>query len=367
MQRLRYTDVAQNVYQQAGVCSDSPDLLRWTNRFEQRALNYGRWWGSTQLAQFCIQTHCGQACVVLPREVAVIEAASLAWLPVNVQNMWGQFIRPHVPLACGGNSSGVPCSTGVVCHCGCGCGVIQMQDEGMVPTFGVTAAGEKIRFYFNPADVGKKIVVQGNDSNGVWVRTEFDDGMVQDGEQVTLATTGGQYYTDTSTEWAVGSPTQLYKEVTSYNVIAWGLNSDGDTTRQLANYQPDEVNPTYRKVRIVGAPRRGRCGTPNLTLRAIVSLQHVPMRNANDWCLFTNLAAYADGIMSEKLRENLAFAEADAYFFGTPKPARNGRGVLRVSVGTGAIPLLESELRKQTGDTSSVLVQRDGLVLNGFV
>jgi hypothetical protein len=35
-------------------------------------------------------------------------------------------------------------------------------------------------------------------------------------------------------------------------------------------------------------------------------------------------------------------------------------------VGMGAIPLLESELRKQTADKSLVRMQRDGLYMQGF-
>lgn len=361
-QRLRFQSLINQYRVEAvlGQCASDAsglaNLMKWATAFQNRAANQGRWWGSTQLAQFCVQASCGQACIVLPREVAVVEAASLNGTPVNVQNMWGQFIRPHVPSACGG------CDSGFTCRCGCGCGVPQLQDDGLVPTFGVTAAGDTIRFYpAQAADVGKKIVVQGNDANGIWVRSVID-GVVQDGEQVTLALP----FAETVNTWAVGAPTAVYKEVTAYRVLAFATDAD-DNERQIADYQPDETDPAYRRMRLVGAWSRRSCGGADSTLRAIVSLQALPITGLNDWLLFTNGTAYLDGMLSEKHRESGDLAMADALFFGQPRPARNARGVLRNAVGSGAIAQLESELRKITGDVTSVRVQRSGLSLVGFV
>ena len=321
--------------------------------------------------QFCVTpASCGGVCVVLPREVAVIEAANLNGMPVNVQGPWGQFIRPHLSWnQCSNQGIGLtqPCTDiqNFRCGCGCGCaGVPQMVDEGLVPCFATTSAGDRIKLYaLQASDYGKKVVVQGRDSNGLWVRTSFD-GAVQDGEQVTLAA-GGVL---TTTQWAVGNPYAVYKEETDYNVTMFADN--GTSERQLASYEPSETNPSYRKVRLPGVrcPSSG-CGR-NITVRAMVSLESTPITGENDWLLFQGssaLSAYSDGILAEKLYENGDVAQGDAYMFGIPKPARNARGVLRVAVGNGAIPLLESELRKQTGDRTTVRVQRDGLSLQGFV
>jgi hypothetical protein len=103
-------------------------------------------------------------------------------------------------------------------------------------------------------------------------------------------------------------------------------------------------------------------------VRAIVSLQAIPITGPNDWLMFADaLPAYSDGIMAEKLYENLDTPAGDSYFFGNPRPSRNARGVLRHSVGQGALGFLESLLRKQTGDRTTVRVKRDGLSLAGFV
>lgn len=369
MSRLRYANIqASRIPVRVGVCADSTALLHWTRAFEERAAAYGRWWGSTQLAQFCVTGDCCGACIVLPPQVATIEAVNLNGLPMNVQGSpWGQFVRPHAtPEQCGdgcGNSV-TPCTDvqGWRCGCGCGCARIpQLQDEGLVASYSVTLSGDRIKLYAtNAADNGRKVVVQGNDSNGVWVRTTID-GEVQDGEEVTLSTSGVL----TTTTWGAGAPFLAYKDVTDYRVLMFAVDSD-DNERQLAEYGPNEMNPTFRKVKIPGA--RTSCGDCPSTLRALVSLQPGNISGANDWLLFADaLPAYSDGILAEKLYESGDKAQADELFLGTPRPSRNARGVLRHSIGSGALSFLESVTRKYTSDVTAVRVQRDGLYLQGFV
>ncbi len=365
MQRLTVDSLIRaGLPAKVNLCEDDPRFFAAVNSFQERALDYGRWWGTTQLAQFCVQTTCGQACIVLPREVAVVEAASLNGIPVNVQNMWGQFIRPHVPSACGcGSSSGAGCNgySYGTCRCGCACGPVQMQDEGLVASYGVTAAEDYIRFYpASTADVGKKIIVQGYDLNNIWVRSEID-GVVQDGEEVTLALP----FAVTTRQWAVGAPSAIIKEVTAYRVLAFAFN--GTDERQIADYQASETNPTYRKQRITNGWARSACGATGSTLRAIVSLQHVPVSIPNDSLLFTSLNAYRFGVQAEVAYDNNNVELGDALFYGRDSMSRNGRGVLRTVKLGGAIPTLQNELRKQTGDVTSVSVRRDGLSLAGFV
>lgn len=368
---LRFQDIQNSrIPAKVGVCSDSDELKQWTHQFELRASVKGRFWGSTQLAQFCITGSCGGACIVTPPNVAVIEAANLNGIPVNIQNPWGQFIRPHLWPSNGscGNaaSAGVPCNgfQPFACGCGCGCrGVPQMQDEGTVPSYSVTNAGERIKLYATQTvDYGKKVVVQGKDSNGVWVRTEID-GVVQDGEQVILAD-GGVL---TNTTWGAGAPMGIYKEETDYRVLMFAVDDD-DNERQLAEYGPTDTNPSFRKWRLpsVKAGCGSMCGTQN-TLRCIVSLQPVPITGDNDWLLYSNLAAYSDGILAEKYYENGDYPLGDKYFIGAPQAAKNARGVLRYADGTGALVILRDETRKMTGDRSEVSVPRDGLSLLGFV
>lgn len=355
-QRLTMASILNSrICARLNVCSDDPRLYDWANDFQERAWSFGRWWGSVQLMQFCLDS---ETCLVLPREVAVIEKANLNGGHLQTQNAWFQFIRPHSTCD---NASLTTCASSACSCCGCD-DDFALEQRGTVASFATTTSdNKKLRIYpGNAADAGKKIIFQGKDSNGNWVRTAID-GVQADGEQVTLA----MPFVDTVTTWGPGAPYAVIKEVTQYRVLVYSLDVDTDVEVQLADYQPSETHPTYQKFKVprICCPANG-CDTR--TLMAIASLQHIPATVANDWLLFQNLQAYSDGMMAAKLREEGNFGLADAYFFGTPKPSRNGRGVLRVADGMGALPLLRAELRRMTADVTAVQVQTTTLNLAGF-
>jgi hypothetical protein len=357
--RLRYTKNGRpsRISVIANVCPDDDRIADWVNGFQERALNYGRWWGTTQLARLCVSSGCN---ITLPREVAVIEAANLNGSPMSMGNSWNPFVRPHSP--CSGD--------GWRCRC-CGCSSrFTLQEKDPAASFATTTGtNKKIRVYSNVADNGKKIVFQGYDSNGIWVRT-FYDGAVQDGEQLTLTAP----YTDTATVWGpspnrqcVGAPVRVIKELTNYRLLVYSVNTDNDTMIQIAEYQAGETNPSYRVVSIPGF-RQGpnSCGCETSTLSCIVSLQHIPVINDTDFLLFQNPGAYMDGVIAEKYYEAGEFAMADAYFFGRQKSPSNNRGAMRVINQGGAIPSLQAELRKMTGDVTAINIQYGGVNLAGF-
>lgn len=239
-----------------------------------------------------------------------------------------------------------------------------MEDNGEVVSFATTVGtNKKIRIYpGNATDAGKTITIQGYDANGNWVRSGSASARV-DGEVVTLA----MPFVDTVTIWGAGAPTGVIKDETQYRVLVYALDTDDASETFLANYQPTETLPTYRRMFIPQFRNTSCGGCSTSTLTAIVSLQQVPVKYDSDWLLFQNLAAYKDGCMSEKYREEGNIGLADAYFYGTPRPARNGRGVLRTSYGMGALPLLEAELRRMTGDVTTIRMQHAGLNLAGFM
>lgn len=347
MARLRLKNLQDNsdILADLNICSDDPRLAQWVNAFELQALPYGRWWGTTQLIQVCTVSN---GCLVLPRGVATIEAVSVGCRSIRPGNIFGDFIREHMPW--GGGSA---------CSC-CGCESVGMSEGGMVPSYGTTSGvNSKIRLYpTNAADVGKKVIIQGNDKNGLWVRRTID-GAVGDGEQVTLALP----YVDTVTIWGPGAPMAVMKELTSYPVQMFAVEQTTLVETQLAEYQPTETEPEYRRVYLRGTCETSECNS----LRAVVSLDHVPVRSANDWLLFSNLEAYRNGMMSIRYRKEGNQQLADAYFFGTERRSKHMRGPLRYAEGMGALPILRAELRKYTGDKTEIAIQHSGLDLRGFM
>jgi hypothetical protein len=336
-----------------GICTTDPRLLQWLNEAQEMMLNQGRWWGSIQRAQFCVE----DGCLVFPREVDNIEKIAVNGQPINLVTNWYAFTQT---LATVQNCASGSCSTG----CGSGatqmrypCGHFNAADHGTAVSFKTTKGENKVlRFYCNVADVGKKIIVQGYDSNNIWVRTSIS-GTISDGEQVTLA----MPFVDTVTEWYPGSPTGIIKEATSYLVRMYSYDTSTTLEVALGVYEPDTLLPSFRKFYLPGLSQFEGCGTDctTRTVTALVKLAHIPLVNDNDWLLFENLNAYKAAMMAIKAQEEGDFARFLFNFFGTQAAPSNGRGAMRVVNRGGAIPLLAAELRSKTGDRTDAYVHHE--------
>lgn len=327
------------------LCPTDIRLLQFLNEAQERLLMQGRWWGAYQEAQFCVT----EGCIVMPREVAVIEQVSICGVPLGMQNAWGQWSHPVA--SCGDCDS---CADSTY-----SCGHSKLESRGFAPSFKTTTSTDKkIRVYpGNIADVGKKIIFQGRDSTGNWVRTTID-GVQADGEQVTLALP----FVETTTTWGPGAPTGVIKEATQYRVLVYSVV--GASLVLLADYQPSEINPMFRKYYLPGFSDITCCGceeaddgTLQRTVNAMVSLQHVPIEVDTDWLIFQSLSAYKEAMIAVKAWEEGEETKANFHFYGTQNSPKNGRNAMRVVNRGGAIPLLQAELRKQTGDHTEVNVQ----------
>lgn len=336
---------------QLAVCPDDERFLQWLNSAQELMLAQGRWWGSVKEAQFCVEN----GCLVFPREVAVVEQMAICGGPVQINNGWYSFQRNLARVShCGGCTSGT-----------WNCGHLRMIEHGMAASFSTTRGQNKtLRTYISSlTDVGKKITFQGYDKNGIWVRTQPAGAGTPwiDGEQVTLASP----FVDTTTIWNPGAPAAVIKEATNQRLMVYEHNVDTDLDRQIATYQPDETHPSYRVAMISGFDRIKCCGcpatdaTPKRTVNAIVSLQHMPLVNDEDWLIFTNRSAYQAAMMAVAAWETGDIAKGNFYFYGYQAGPSNARNAMRVVNRGGAIPLLAAELRKQTGDRTDTFVYLD--------
>lgn len=365
--RLTFLDIKNSgIDAGLGVCSTSAEFLRWFNLAQERMNNQGRWFGSVQEVQFCIT----KGCLVLPREVAAIEAAQFDGTEMILGNNWYEYIHPVIPCS-------NMCSLGFSINAWnpwqtTRCGQYVAEQKGVRCSFDSTSnTNQKLKFYPGDAsDAGTKVIVQGKDTNGVWVRTNAG-GTVIDGEQVTLA----MPFVITKTIWAAGEPTRLIKDVTNYRLLMYQIDATTSAEAFLGEYQPGETRPMYQVLFLPAladcdpnSTCNGcstiACGTTH-TLLATVSLQHIPVTGDNDWALFTNLAAYADAMHAMRLYEQGDFAGGNAYFYGGQAPSRDGRAIRVVNRG-GAIPQLVAELRKMTGDRTTIAVRQDKTSLAGF-
>lgn len=349
------------------ICPDDPRFLQWLNEAESLMLNQGRWFGSVREARFCVT----DGCLVWPREVAVVEQIALCGQPLTIQNQWYQFTRTlahvHGCVSCGGDDANRRRGLGG------GCGHLQMTNGNTVASFSMTQGNNKtIRTYtMDPSDVGKKIIYQGYDLNGTWVRTKVS-GVWIDGEQVTLAIP----FADTVTVWNPGNPIAVQKDKTNQRLLVYEHDTDTDKDRSIAVYQPSETAPQYQSSVLPNIRRASRCcgGSCNVNMQvtALVSLQHLPLENDGDWLLFQNLSAYKAAMQAVQAWEMGDAAKGDFYFYGTQNSPSNGRNGYRVINRGGAIPLLQAELRKMTGDRTAMYVTLDETnslprVMAGFI
>lgn len=359
-ERLTFSAIQESRIPTAlNVCPDDERMYQWFNSAESLCLSQGRWWGSVVEAQFCVRNFC----LVWPREVANVEQIQVCGHNVDTQGAWYNFTRILSGTSRGNGAfmSNAINATGRNQFGQCAGGWPQnMMKDGTAASFATTIGANKvIRTYpTNASDVGKKIVYQGRDKNGIWVRTVYG-GSMQNGEQVTLALP----FVDTTTVWGPGAPVAVQKDVTVQRVLVYEYDTVAATERALADYQPGETRPSYRVSHIqqAQANRGGCCGTSTTTeeterittITALVSLQHVQIRSPGDWLILQNLDAYESAMMAVKAKEEKDYAGFMFNFYGTQAGARNARGVDRVVNRGGAIPLLQAELRKNTGDRTA--------------
>jgi hypothetical protein len=356
MARLTVLDLKNSRIPAAlGLClpSDNTRFLGWLNEAQERLLAYGRWWGSIVEAQFCTT----EGCLVFPREVGTVEQIAICGYPVELANAWYEFTTNLAKIeTCDGCCTAENGTAGMRGNAW-PCGHLQVRNRAkQAASFAWTRGSNKVlRFYpTHSDDVGKTIVVQGYDSNNIWVRTNPGSGVI-DGERVTLALP----FVDTVTVWYPGSPSAIQKAVTSYRVLMYEYDTSSTLLRQLGDYQPSETNPLYRVAYVPGFSgiTCGGCcddDTNRRTITALVKLAHINLTADGDWVLFQNIAAYKEAMMAVRDWENGDIASGNIHFYGAaaPKQARmSNQATLRQG---GAIPMLRAELRSMTGDSTTV-------------
>lgn len=240
--------------------------------------------GSLVVYQFRSDNHC----LVLPRQVRTPVAWRTCNVPGNVRPIWYSF---HA------NGPGQLCPTS-------GCGM-QCIDRGIAVAFSEVAGENKyIRIYAqNSADVGKKIILKYYRGDTRFKYYGNIDGTVQEGEQITMVAPPN--YAITSTYVMPGGLYGVMREPTQYPVNLYEYDGNGNT-QMLAQYEPSETIPTYRKVFCPGLGEAGNCDNTcddsctlgddetacdQATVTTLVKLQHVPFVLDNDPLVLGNIAA----------------------------------------------------------------------------
>lgn len=330
MRTLTLGESRSTIARVIGVCTTSPKVASLLNEAQERLLNRpDKPVGSMARFRICVGT---DDCFSWARQIRTIEAFAVCKTPGVIRSEWFEFIGwPNgIGLQDEDNMPGT-----MLIDRGTSCAFDDVQ--------ATTAAPRKIMVVADQAaDVGKKITLRYIDSNGQKTYSSIG-GVVQEGVQLTLIAPPAGVFTPTNV--ATGGLYHVVKDTTQYPVRLYEV--DGNTlavTKSLAQYEPSETVPIYRRSFVPGFTNMSACDnasvdcTVNKQITALVKLQHVPVVVDNDPLVIGNLAALKLMVMAI-LREEQNRHDEAAVLEG--KAARELDGELSSYLGDGMVNALK--------------------------
>ena len=266
-----------------GACPGDARFLLRLNTAQRRLLKRGKYFGTFGRYRLCVT----DSCVTLPPQIATLESIAVCGSPIRLHDQWFEFLE---------NGFGVQQSSGSTGNCGCGTGCGGDGDakyRGRYPTFeDITGVDKKLWLVCDlAADVGKEVLVLGNDANGNWIRT-IQDGIMADGEIIVLAQSPGtvstnifSVITDIQFNEVRDGQSWLYS-------VAPGYDPTTDPVVMLGNYQYFETRPSYARYYIGGIlSGSGEDGCTATTVDVMAKHDFIPVVKDNDYLVIGNLDA----------------------------------------------------------------------------
>jgi hypothetical protein len=290
MSRLTLAQVkASSIPQAIGIGACDPRFITTLNEAQERLANAGKWWGTYKRLRICVTANC----ITWPRDVKVVEGFIQCGLSLPIANGWYDFQENVRSPSVGG----------------CACDGSMLLDRGVVCQSRDFTTPSKIRLYpASATDVGKRILIQGLDQNGVPVRT-LDGSTWVDGEYLTLAS---PFVTSTFT-YSAPSLSGVQKPLTNSRVLAYSVAADSGNETQIAIWDSSERNPSYRRSYLTNLAKlcgddstTSNCNScrddgdgcspamedcSNIVADTIVRLEFVPVVVDSDWCFIGNIGA----------------------------------------------------------------------------
>lgn len=279
----------------AGVCSNSDTFKDLVNEVQERLWRRGNWWNSEWPVKVCIHNHC----ITWPRWVGTVLAMRSCDGAWDMQNRWyGMIPREscaswEMPFDWMSSSRRQTVAF----------------DGGTCPIYNdITGTTGKLARYYvrNHADIGKKIKIHGL-GYGNQPLQEFINGAWEDGITITAAApfgTNSQLITK-----IIATP----REATSGMGYLYSYDQTTQELVDLAQYEPSETNPQYRRSRVDGyCDNYGRKQLVNgqsdaerriVQIEALVKLQFIPAVSVNDFLFIDVIPAIKLGIQAVKLEE----------------------------------------------------------------
>lgn len=276
-----------------GLCAtDITTLLAYANEAEQRLIEdpmspEDGWYGSEVVMRFNVSR--SEPSIVAPQNVARIMGIDVCKSPVRINNQFYEFLEfgpGFQPKGCL-NANGSSISR----HCQ---GPIMAYERETVTTFSpLLATPQYIRAYVSdPADVGRKALVQGKDSNGQIVR--FLDALANAsglGESITFSSP----FTDSTNLFS--EITGIQKQKTFGEVQFFQVDATSGQESPLLVMGPSETTASYRKYFVNNLPNvpQDASGTPStVQVLALCKLDFVPLTCDSDYLNLQSVPALID-------------------------------------------------------------------------
>ncbi len=289
----------------AGVCPDSEAFKDLVNEVQERLWRRGNWWDSAWLSRICIHNHC----ITWPRWVGTVLGIRFPNTPTVMMNRW-------YSITGRGFNEGNRNGTWGASYWGPNFDAMAqnqpdniVMDSGTAPIYNdlTGTTGKLIRYYVrNHADIGKTIRIFGL-AYGNQPLQEFVNGAWQEGITITAAAPFG------TNAAMVTKITSIVRDATTGMGYLYSYDPTTQQLVDLAQYEPSETNPRYRRSDVMGYCNNHRCtqlvnGQTDaerkiIQIEALIKLQFIPAVSVNDFLFIDVMPALKLGIQAVKLEE----------------------------------------------------------------
>lgn len=299
-QRLRFLDVRQSDFAEVlGLQeANAPEIAKAANRAETNLLHCKEagdegWWGTWAEIEFTASRT--SPTVILPREVARLEMIDICGRPVQLNNQFWEYLRF-------GNGRMRHSSELGRRRC---LPTMAYSRNNAVTQVELSPTPQILSVYItNPADAGKRILLQGLDNTG---NTIYSQDVLEQAQGVFVsfafpfATAPMQFIKITG----------IQKDVTEGQVQVFQVDPNTGAQVLLLTMEPDEKTAWYRRYHLDPLPWNC-CSTPNLVdptqnfvrCSAIAMLEHIPVKYDTDYFLIQEPSALTLEAQSVRMSKN---------------------------------------------------------------
>lgn len=295
LKQVKESDIPQAV----GISAcDTARFVPLLNQAIQRLTMSGEcWWN-------CIHTYriaVTDGLITWPREIATIESIAKCGLPIQSRSQWFSYVSAGYGL----RDKNAYCDTR---YDNCKWDS-QAFDRGSSPLFRdviPTGNDKSIKLYADIAENGTDYVwIFGTDADGNVLRTNTSGNEWVDGIRVLTPTNPAVPSVFPGT---VATITAVNKPQTRGALRLYEYDTVLATQREIAVYQADETNPSYRRT-FVG----GLCENGDTTVQVLAKREFAPVINDEDNLLLGSIPAIKQMMLAVRKQDQGLFQDAQAY------------------------------------------------------